>query len=779
MTPVEEKAEESVGTTPRSTSGSSDSSTFVEPKKRWSMIRLQVVEDADCMPCGSTDESSDTEVQSPNREGVYDLSQMLVFRSAVTDTAEEVQNFSAMSHEDVDAVFVAAGLKPLGYEVPSRTQERRRERESRWQLGELNAQRAKQQSRWYAENEQLFKFYDAVEEERWFDCFEDEETMMRILNRGLLRSQKATNGSYVYNKRNWRNQNDSDNASPTGSQESSAVRSLTPTRVSSAYPSYRPSSGLYSEWTEELEPIPPRSENAYVVSRPETRAKGANLLRSVNSLLNKVAPQTLEVLSQEMKELFNKEVETKADMDLVCKQFVRKAMLDVHYIETYAQIAFSTREEVAKEDEERTFADALVEAVEIELVRILPAEDEDAAAHMERVEEKKKRCLGLATFASELLKHTVMDLDVFEEYLVKMMKATFSEIVVEMLIEAVATSGSMLEEEMLEDIVAHLKELQKTSCKRVQFQIRDALEMAKAKFANLCLQRVRLEKQKAKRLSRVKAEADAEYAAVAARDAERSRVAEERRVQREAREAQMAQMDAHLAGMPTWRDSQMAPMANGGSILQMPPLPLQRGHTAPARQSSNGKKTRQSQTHRDRQSTSSTYSHHSPHRSPNRPSTPHRSSQNRPSTPHRSLNKQSSAAGANSSLEAARRGPEARYSGMMSASPQHSQMVRHSSSGSCDSEFARGSTSTPRLNSKQKSPQLPHVASKLAIPGFSASADRDSVCTESTRPSSIYGAESAGYRQSKSWEPRKSQIMEKWVPKPRESSVLLPTLEEH
>lgn len=608
--------------TTRSTSGSSDSSTCVERKKRWSAIRLRAVEDPESTPCASV---AGSEVSSPEIGGVYDLTKMLHLRTLVTDCAEEYKDFKAMTANDVDAAFVAHGAKPPGYELPSRTQERRRQRAYDENVKFLSGQGQAVVKREKEEVAKEFvKFYDALEEDRWFDCFADEETMLRVTQRNV-RSSPYYQAPRNYDS-SWRNTATEvpETNSPHDRDPGSALLG-DPRRMQSSEPEVV------------LEPIPV-SENAYVVTKPETRAKTANLFRSVNALLNKVAPQTLDVLTVELTELFTKEVESAEDMDIVCKQFVRKAMLDVHYIETYAGIAFGAREQAASEDEKRTFADALVEAVEKEFVEVLPAEDEDSAAHMERVEEKKKRCLGLATFASELLKVTVMDLDIFEEHLRRMMKATSSEVVLEMLIEAVSSSGSRLDDEMLDTIVAHLKELDGVSCKRVQFLIRDALEMAEAKFENLCAKMKRLADQKAKRLSRVKAEADAENAAIAERDAERVRIQREHqhevnKARREERKRQAAERAstqsyalgagresyASYRGSETWQNSSyasvkdmrgsaaMAPMSGSASgILTMPRpcLPgFNRGSSAPERasQGQSSRHRRQQEYERERE----------------------------------------------------------------------------------------------------------------------------------------------------------------------------------
>lgn len=607
---------EDSGSTPRD-STNTDSSTFLETKKRWSVIRLKAVED---MTACDASEISDADRMSES--GVYDVSKMLVCRLAAVqadeDAAGEMETMKSMPQDAVEAVFSAAGVKFQSAE------EARPKRERRPRRMEATDEEEEERIRWF----------DAMEEDKWFDCFENEDALMRRMyrtrggqgdwsrgdsragqdwlprqndfNRSESRAgqdwsrqmsnvsdrgessvlgaahpsprrspgggdwrmggeQPEKSSAFAAYNQKWRRElgnrmntdeiesrfpnkeqvslpkygrhadDDSSHESPRGT---SAVRELTPPRNSDHLqlhkPSYHP-----EEPQEPLEPIPVGA-NAYVVSKPETRAKPANMLRSVNVILNKVAPQTMDILSCELKELFASEVETEADMDVVCKAFVRKAMFDVHYIETYAEIAFNTREAAAKQDEKREFAQALLEQVEKQLERMLPSEteDEDGKAHLERMGDKKKECLGLATFSSTLLKHTVIDLEIFESHLNQMMKGDRSELAVEMLIEAFSSAGEMLDDETLQKMVDYFKELEDRSCKRVQFQIRDALEMAEVKFESLCAKRKRLEEMKAKRLSRVKAEADAEHAAIAARDAERTRIAEERRAEREAREAE-------------------------------------------------------------------------------------------------------------------------------------------------------------------------------------------------------------------------------------------------
>lgn len=247
-----------------------------------------------------------------------------------------------------------------------------------------------------------------------------------------------------------------------------------------------------------------QSANAYKIAKSsEEMSREQQLRREVNSLLNKVCPDNLEVI---VGHVANTEVQSVAELELLITLIFKKALAEPHYCETYADMVEALRQRVPEFEAKDggkpiTFKAVLLNATQTEfesladVLRISP--EELSGLDLEEIEylkkKRKDRVLANMKFignlflrkllSSKILSAVIRDLAGCEDE-----QSVPEEPMVECLCELITSIGFTLEETpagraAIVQVVGRLKELKSRKedgrslyCKRVQFTIQDVLD---------------------------------------------------------------------------------------------------------------------------------------------------------------------------------------------------------------------------------------------------------------------------------------------------------------
>lgn len=256
------------------------------------------------------------------------------------------------------------------------------------------------------------------------------------------------------------------------------------------------------------------SENAY---RPQTpmqrqvsRPRNQELQRQVQSHLNKICPENVSTIGEKLAEIV---LEDAADLKLLISVIFKKALVEPHYCETYADLVFSLKSAYSEfpqpEGKPVTFKSTLLNICQDEF-EALPTHLEPTAEELDqcdkeeierRIKNKKDRLLANMKFIGHLFLRQLLSAKVIGSVLLELVLCgneteVPQEHVIECACELLLNIGATLESmpsgaAAVSSVCGRLKDLktrkgQDLLCvysKRIQFAIQDLIEIRAAGWA--------------------------------------------------------------------------------------------------------------------------------------------------------------------------------------------------------------------------------------------------------------------------------------------------------
>lgn len=252
--------------------------------------------------------------------------------------------------------------------------------------------------------------------------------------------------------------------------------------------------------------LPERSENAYVVKRNADAER--DLDRQVLSTLNKMCPENVRSLAERIKELDVRSIE---DLERVIAQIFKKALIDSHYSDTYADLVYYLKAEMPEFPNPEggkpvSFKSVLLTSCQNEYTGMPKNLDnvvEDEGKDLEDVEfarlKRKQRILSNITFIGHLFLRNLLRPQIIGFIMQDLTGSDDAdtppeEHLLECLLKLILTIGFTLDnmevgKKSITQVFGRLMELKRIKDKktgkevyqkRVQFAIQDLLDIRKA-----------------------------------------------------------------------------------------------------------------------------------------------------------------------------------------------------------------------------------------------------------------------------------------------------------
>mmetsp|Transcript_18639 Transcript_18639/g.51100 ORF Transcript_18639/g.51100 Transcript_18639/m.51100 type:complete len:651 (-) Transcript_18639:292-2244(-) len=249
------------------------------------------------------------------------------------------------------------------------------------------------------------------------------------------------------------------------------------------------------------------SENAYRVQRSE-RSRNEDMLRSVQSHLNKICPENVATIAEKLAEI---KVQDLGELKQMISLIFKKALAEPHYCETYADLVFSLKSvfpEFPGEEGRKpvTFKSTLLNICQDEFealpTSLEPTDAERETCDAEEIEyqrkKKKDRLLANMKFIGHLFLRQLLSAKVIGSVLMELVLCgneteVPQEHVIECACELLLSIGCTLEAmpagaPALKGVCGRLKDLKNWKgkdgrgvySKRIQFAIQDLLETRSA-----------------------------------------------------------------------------------------------------------------------------------------------------------------------------------------------------------------------------------------------------------------------------------------------------------
>lgn len=235
----------------------------------------------------------------------------------------------------------------------------------------------------------------------------------------------------------------------------------------------------------------PVLEPTTVLKRLKSGGHADDLKRNCQALLNKICPENLSKIVKQFAEL---EINDAKDLELVISLIFKKALMEPHYSETYADMVFGLRNKYPSfpnpdidaskhhKDSTLSFARVLVHTCQSEFERL---QDEDIT-QIEDPEEsmmRKKRCLGHMKLLGSLYLRTLLSHKVIVVVCNDLLRGEPREHFIECVCVLVRSLGFSYESEkgpeFLDTLFTKINDLIATGkySKRLSFMIKDLKEL--------------------------------------------------------------------------------------------------------------------------------------------------------------------------------------------------------------------------------------------------------------------------------------------------------------
>jgi len=270
---------------------------------------------------------------------------------------------------------------------------------------------------------------------------------------------------------------------------------------------------MWREPVQTFQTLGNKAENAYKVAGScNPLDRNAELKRCVNSLLNKICPENVDVIARRIKE--EAKVGTIPEMELVIGLVFKKALAEPHYCETYANMVFKLKGEMPSfanpaGGKDVNFRSILLGVCQAEFESmpqsLEPSEEElatlDPADLSFKMSQKKARFLANMKFIGHLFLQQLLTTKIVASILSELVgnsagDVTPEEHVVECICELLTAIGYTLEaipagKECVAQVCGRLLDLKKRKTKdgksllskRIQFSIQDVMDMRAAGWA--------------------------------------------------------------------------------------------------------------------------------------------------------------------------------------------------------------------------------------------------------------------------------------------------------
>jgi hypothetical protein len=253
-------------------------------------------------------------------------------------------------------------------------------------------------------------------------------------------------------------------------------------------------------------PVLLQSENAWTVTKASTRPE--ELSRAGQSLLNKICPENVQTIATRMKAELK--VESVSELELVIGLIFKKALLEISYSETYADLVFHLRKEMPEFPSEGggkpiTFKSSLLTICQQEFESMQTEMNKECDGDTDLVKETRQkkirdRCLANMRFIGNLFLRQLLTAKVIASVLNELTMQDDpnpdkmpEDYVLECICELLTAIGHTLEsmpvgKSSLQSVCGRLLDLKnrkskdgkKVFTKRMQFQIQDLLELRAA-----------------------------------------------------------------------------------------------------------------------------------------------------------------------------------------------------------------------------------------------------------------------------------------------------------
>lgn len=247
-----------------------------------------------------------------------------------------------------------------------------------------------------------------------------------------------------------------------------------------------------------------KTENAYKVVSVDSMSREQELRRSVQSRLNKICPENVQTIVEQLVSL---EVRDVGELELIISLIFKKALAEPHYCETYADLVYSMKSELPEFPSPTggkpvTFKASLLHVVQEEFEAIpkdlAPAAGKKSAEEAGfQAHQDKKRVLANMRFIGNLFLRQLLSSKVVSSVLLELVLCDTPDLspvehLVECACELLGAVGYTLEASPvsaapLSQVCTRLSQLRKRRAgnqdaysKRIQFLVQDVLEMRTA-----------------------------------------------------------------------------------------------------------------------------------------------------------------------------------------------------------------------------------------------------------------------------------------------------------
>lgn len=239
------------------------------------------------------------------------------------------------------------------------------------------------------------------------------------------------------------------------------------------------------------------TENAYKATGSGQLPRSQQLQRDINSLLNKVCPESVTTVIQRVAGI---EIVSAEELHILIGLIFKKALSEPHYCETYADMVLGLKQRMPEfpspsGGKPLTFKAALLNTTQSEfesLSEILAVHEEDVegleAEEINAIKKKKRdRARGNMRFIGQLFLRSLLGSRIIESIIKDMSKcqndAVPDEAIVECLCELLQNVGYTMENSgeagkaSLSKVCEKLRCIKGSYCKRVQFTLQDVLDI--------------------------------------------------------------------------------------------------------------------------------------------------------------------------------------------------------------------------------------------------------------------------------------------------------------